>query len=251
MIERHYDAEFLNGLLNDPEIRADVADSELGILDLSTVVANRDNILLCGKHGATLYFKLLPGIYEVHTQVRRSGRGKWAYEFVEQCANWMFTQTDAFEIVTRIPEHHAGARALATHVGMKYEARRRRECKWRGERQDVDIYSFRIQDWLSKAYVYKHVGQKFHDFLNSEAARLGVRDEAHGDDPQHNIVVGATLAMLDAGHFHKALMVYNRWALTTRHRLVHLTNTTPVTIRFDLGDLVIQDGTMRVEAIAA
>src|SRR5262249_35249516 len=160
--------------------------------------ANTENVLLVGEHGGTFCLKLMPGVYEVHTQALPSGRGKWIYDFVKAGSEYMFTHTDAFEIVTRVPAGHIAARRLASTAGMWQEFVRRNECLWRGEKQDVELLSFRIQDWAARQHPKLEAkGREFHDFLHDEAKRIGITKQAHEDDPNHNKYVGITLAMME------------------------------------------------------
>lgn len=246
VIERHLDALHLNTILNDPYVRPDVAEPGDHPLDLTNAVANQNNYCLMAEFGGCMFFNLMPGVYEVHTQSLASGRGEYMKEVVRNCADWMFGKTDAFEIVTRIPAHHMGAKGLAQSVGMRLEFRRPNACVWRGQKMDVDIYSFRIQDWMPGEAIEER-GRQFHDFLHAEATRIGHKGKPHPDDPVHNRYVGAALEMLESGHVRKAVAFYNRWCLIARHPIVQLLSESPLLIRFDLGLLRIEGEKMWVE----
>jgi hypothetical protein len=71
-VERHLHAGFLNEIANDPHVRPWIAPGKEP-LDLTFQVENRNNVLLSGEHGCCIFLKMLPGVYEVHTQVRREG----------------------------------------------------------------------------------------------------------------------------------------------------------------------------------
>lgn len=248
-IQRVFDAKQINTVLNHPSVRPDIAEIPTGPIDVSKGVADTKNVLLMGEYGGCFCVHVMPGIYEVHTQSLPEGRGKWVAEFVRAASDWMFTRTDAFEIATRIPVKHRAARMLARYAGMKYEMTRPNECRWRGELQGCDIYSFRIQDWAANASAFDRSGEEFHDFLHVEASRLGLKDAPHGDDPNHNRYVGICLAMVEAGQIAKAMALYNRWALLVRHPLIHLVSTSPLTVRFDIGNLIFENGARRVELL--
>lgn len=240
-IARSFDPAAINAILNHPVVRPWVADAE-GPIDISRQVTNRANVLLMGEYGGFFCFCLQPGVYEVHSQVLPAGRGKWMRAFAHAGACWMFTRTDAYEIVTRVPDGHIAAKALAMGAGMRHEFTRQKECLFRGELRDVHIYSFRVQDWLATAPYLDVIGDWFHRRLNEEARRLGVIEPAHGDDPQHNRVVGACWEMARQGQLAKAVLIYNRWAAVTRHATIGLVSADPPTIRMDLGLLRIKDG---------
>lgn len=240
-IERHTNADWLNTIVNDPVVRQDVADLGEGTLDLTEAVKDDKNILLSGKYGACLFFWIMSCVYEVHTQILPSGRGVWAKEFVQACGEWMFTKTDALEVITRVPHGHIGAKALTIAAGGKYEFTREDHCKFRGEHVPVDIYSCRLQDWMPKAPNMQEIGQQFHDHLHAEAKRIGVEEKPHENDENHNQYVGACIKMFQGGQKHKAVIFYNRWATASRHDTVAFiaADETPV-IKFDIGYLVIK-----------
>jgi hypothetical protein len=250
IIARDFSADAINAVLNDPLVRPDVADMSVGPLNISEAVDNTNNVLLMGAHGGMLFFQIFPGLYEVHTQVLRPGRGAWAAEFAKAAARWMYTRTDAFEIMTRIPEDHIGARQLAIRTGMMEEFTRPQldGCVWRGKKQPCDIYSFRIQDWIKDAAEMEPVGADFHDFLHDQARALNITHILpHADDPQHNRYVGAAYEMIINGQVGKGVCFYNRWAFVSRHPLIRLLKVDPIMIEFDIGVIVLEGGTIRVE----
>ena len=246
LIWRERSAERINMVLNHPVVRPYVADMGEGKIDISHLVANESNVLLMGEHGGCLCFCPQPGIYEVHTQVLPSGRGAWALDFVRAGASWMFTHTDAYEIMTRVSHGHVAAKALTLAAGMKYEFTRDDGPSFKGKNPPCDIYSYRIQDWVQHASGLVEKGQYLHERIQSEAVRLGVTTELHADDENHNRYAGAALEMAMAGKLRKAVLFYNRWAFAARHPLIGLVSETPPVIRFDIGLMTIRDGEIEV-----
>jgi hypothetical protein len=246
-VERHLHAGFLNEIANDPHVRPWIAPGKEA-LDLSFQVANKNNVLLAGELGCCMFLKMMPGVYEVHTQVRKEGRGEWTNALTAACAHKMFLQTDAYEIMTRVPAGHIAAKAAAVSAGMRYDFTREKECLFRGTMIDVHIYSFRIQDWLPNAPVsVSDAGRTFHDRLHEEAERLGVKDPAHADDDNHDLYVGAAVEMVRHGQPIKAVLTYNRWAIASRHEPITLVSLDPVTVKIDHGMFVtLQHGDIRV-----
>lgn len=232
-VERQYTAARINAVLNDPDVRPWVANGE-EVIDLSPRVADKNNILLMGEHGGCMFYPLLPGIYEVHTQVTRKGRGEWTAALTAACAHWMFTRTPCYEIMTRVPHGHIAARAAALAAGMMHEFTRPLECSFRNHLVDVHVFAYRIQDWIGRAAGVVELGRAFHEMLHAEAARLGLTD-AHDDDDNHNRYVGATVEMIWQGQVHKAINFYNRWALVSRHEPIRLLTLAPVTVQIDHG----------------
>lgn len=236
-LERHTSAERINAVINHPAVRPWIAPGK-ETLDVTATVSNPDNVLLMGEHGGCMFYKIMPGIFEVHTQTLPTGRGQWTNALTETCAYWMFLKTDCYEILTRVPEGHVAAKTAALSRGMKYEFTRPKECLFRDKMVDVDIYSFRIQDWIGAADDLIEVGRAFHDKLNAEALRLGVKTEHHEDDENHNRYVGAAVTMARNGRAVKGVLFYNRWAVVSRHERIALVSRDPVVVKIDHGMFV-------------
>jgi len=246
-VDRAFDARFLNKLANHPDIRPWVADAAEGVLDLTKQVENRENVLLQGAYGACMLFKLIPGIYEVHSQVEPQARGPWSLGLARAVLHWMFTRTDAYEVVTRVPRPHKAAKGLSLAAGMHFEFTREEGCRFQGEHVPVDVYSIRIQDWVSKAQGLEEVGRWFHERLHAEARRVGITKPAHADDQNHNQFVGACWQMAQAGQLAKAVLTYNRWSQIARHAPIELVSLKPPIIKMDIGLLKISQGYFEVE----
>lgn len=233
-ITRQTNAVRINAVLNDPDVRPWVANGG-EVIDLTARVADRNNFFLMGEHGGCAFYPLLPGIYEVHTQVTQAGRGEWTKALTDSCTHWMFTRSDCYEIMTRVPHGHIAARAAAVAAGMTHEFTRPLECRFREHIVDVHIYSYRIQDWIRQAPGLDQSGHLFHEVLHEGAARLGIRDIAHPNDENHNRYVGAAVEMAWYGHPLKAVNFYNRWALVSRHEPIALVGLNPTIVKIDHG----------------
>ena len=247
LIERHTTAERLNAILNHPSVRPDVAPPSAGVLDLSDGVANQNNVLLLGPNGGCLFVKLMYGIYEVHTQALPDGRGPEMRQVAEECVDWMFSRTDAFEVTTRVPEKHRLAEALALATGFRHEMTIPDATEWRGQRQAIKVLGLRIQDWAVGTKAFDEIGRDFHDFMHKEADRLGITDQPHAENALHNKYVGMSIEMVRHGFPAKAVQIYNRAALLMRHRTVQLLSANPIAIRFDIGILKFEDGRFVIE----
>lgn len=240
-IQRSFDAARVNAFLNSEDIRPWIADMAEGKVDVTKHVENRDNVCLLGEHGGTLCFKLMHGIYEVHTFVCEAGRGPWALGMVRAGSRYMFTRTDAYEIVTRVPHSHRAAAALTATAGMRFEMSLPDACRFEGVLSPVNVYSFRIQDWIAKADAMEAVGRQFHADMIEAARAAGVTAPAHDDDPIHNRYVGAAYEMFRAGQLVKGAEFYNRWAMIARHAPIRLIDDKPPTIKFDIGIMRLLD----------
>lgn len=251
MIRREYDAKNLNAILNDPRVRPWVADAAKGTLDLSPQVANKANVLLTGEYGCAFFFGFGGGLYELHTQVLPEGRGAWVHAFGRACANYIFTHTDAWEVLTRVPQGHIAAKAAALEQGFRLQFTRPSECNFRGKLVDVGIYSMTILDWVERDTTLVQQGRWLHERMHEEAQRLGIKTPPHEDDENHNRYVGACIEMAMFGQAAKAVPFFNRWALVSRHATIQLLSLEPPTIRFDVGIMRLMGGDIEIVKEAA
>jgi hypothetical protein len=241
MIQILTDAAFANHVLNHPAVFPDVATSDAPI-DVSPCIDNPNNLILAGERGIFHLTKLFEGCWETHTAVLPEGRGRWAREFAEAGARYMFAATDCVELLTRVPEGHVAASTLTLMMGFRHQFKTPPECRFRGKLVPCDIYSLTLQDWALRAPEVEERGAAFHEWLNTK-----VSGQPHEPDPAHNRVVGIALDMINEGQPVKATFWYNRWAFTARHKLITLLGVDPVQVKFDAGVLTCEDGHISVE----
>lgn len=233
-IERATSAGRINEILNHPRVRPWVADAADGVIDISETVGNPQNVCLVGQYGAFVCFKFFAGTYEVHTAILPEGRGRWAKEFAEAGAHFMFTATDCIEILTRVPDGHVAAAVLTRMMDFQMQFSTPPECLFLGKLVRCSIYALSIQDWAKR--VSAESGARFHDWLN---VQVKTGDAPHAPDDDHNRIVGITLDMFRAGQAAKATAWYNRYALAARHPPILLISREPPRIKFDAGILTL------------
>lgn len=243
VVERHHDARFINRVVNDPAVHPWVCGHIEGAIDLTPVVEDQHNVLLAGQHGGVLFFKLQPGIYEAHTQVLREGRGRWAVDMVQESLLWMFSRTDAMEIMTRCPQGNIGALALAKRVGGRYAFTNRAGWIYQGKPVPAAVYSLTVQEWVTQAPRLVALGHSFHEQLEAEYRRLGAADPTpHPEDEEHDRYVGMAHAMIAGGQPRKAALFYNRWAALAGYAPIRVIKDTPP-ITVDIQDAILVAGT--------
>lgn len=247
IVERHFDAQAINRVLNDSIVRPWVADAAEGVLDISPAVADKRNVLLMGEHGGCMFFCLMHGFYEVHTQVLPSGRGRWAAEFTKAAGAWLYCHTPAIEILTRVPAGHVSAEAASRAAGMRFRWSRPGNTVFRGQPVDVSVYGHTIEDWVLQTLRLEEIGAEFHDRLHAFALENGITGETHADDPNHNHFVGGCIEIARGGQIDKAVALYNKWAIVSRHRPVRIVSREPPAVGFDIGILRIIDGELEIE----
>lgn len=245
-VERHLIATRINEILNNPLVRPDIASLPDGSVDVSTQVADLDNILLVGDFGCCFFLYVMPGVFEVHSACLPEGRGSWMKDFVNSVLQWMFTRSNAWEITTRIPHGHIAAKALAVGAGFRLEFTREDQCLFRGEKVHIDIYRLDLMDWVERSEWALEAGAAFHDQLHTEAKRLAIITPAHEDDPQHNRVAGAAIEMVRNGQVVKGALFYERWRYLARHAAITIVSETPPVIGMDIGHLEILPVGIRV-----
>lgn len=243
---REYDAAGINLILNHPEVRPWVADIAAGAIDLSPQVADTDNVLLMGEHGAVFFICFLPGIYECHTQILPKGRGPWAHKFAIAVLDYMFSRTNAWEVTTRIPKGHLGALTLTRSVGFQYEFTSMEPCHFREKTVKASIWRLPIQDWVGRSGRYLKLGQKLHEQMEKEALRLCIKAQPHEEDDFHNQVAGLSIELVRHGQIRKGAVLYNRWAALARHRTIGVVSMEPPIIQMDLGAMRVMEAGIEI-----
>lgn len=230
VIRRHFTADSLNVVANDPSVYPWVCGGFKGYLDLTPLVRNRNNFLLMGEHGGMLFIQHQPGLYEIHTQVLPAGRGAWTVEMANEALHWMFTRTDAIELVSRVPKGNLGARALVKKMHGEFEFKRDKGWVINETPVSADVYSWSIQNWMRWAPNLVERGHWFHKRLEKEYKKLNRRLPNHPDDEVHDRYVGAALDMLFAGNPHKGVVFYNRWAKMAGYAEIKIVTDNPLVL---------------------
>lgn len=241
---RDFDAKRLNYVVNHPSVLSDVATPEQQLpdakpIDCGPIVGNLANIVLMCDEGGILAAQQEPGVYEIHTQFTEKYRGVSAIRTVREMINWMFINTDAMELLTKIPVVNKAALGLVRAIGGKFEFAREMVYPLSdGSSCDIDYYVLRYSDWLYSGY--SGVGEKgkwFHSVLTEKKAALGVIETEHPEDAAHDINVGATVAMIFSGQVDKGLTLYNRWSRFAGYAEVRKISQQPLLI--DIADAVL------------
>jgi hypothetical protein len=244
-IERHTDANFLNRVVNDPDVYRWVKGYAIGQLDFSAIAADPRHYVLMGEHGGIVFFQKAPGLYECHTQVLKPGRGEWAKRMARACLHIMFTQTDCLEVYTHVPKGNLGARTLTMLCGFGLEFRKPASLEgWvmDGDPVPTDVFSLRVQDWARTAPGLVERGAWFHRRLEAEFKRLGRHEENHADDDVHDRFVGMAAEFVFGGQPFKGQMLYNRIAAMAGYMPIVISNPRPLTVNIGSAILCFQDG---------
>lgn len=234
---RETDASHLNSIINDPSVYPFVRRVEDAPIDLSSLLADKRHVALMGQYGGCVFVQHQPGLYEAFAQVLDSHRGPWALEMSRKAARWMFTHTDAVEIMARCPKGNLGARSLALAVGATPEFVARHGWDQAGEIIPAMIFSLKIQDWMKRDSSLIAIGAAFWQSLGMELARVG-KSLPLGGDQVHDRYIGAAVEMIRNGQFQKGLVFYNRFAALAHLPALRVDGLDPVTIV--IGDVMLE-----------
>jgi hypothetical protein len=238
MIERIFDGEKINKIVNDPSVYPWVRGPCEGPLDLGPLLLDRKHVCLMGELGGCLFTQQSPGIYQCHSQFLPKGRGEQAITTVREALHFMFTQTDAVEIWTRCPKGNLGARVLAKVIGGREEMTVQRGWVQDGQIIPATIFSLTIQEWMKTAPGLVEIGEWFHDRLEEEGKIIGFEEPFHEDDESHNRFVGACVEMIRNGQPHKGSIFYNRVAAMEGKLPIRIVGVDPIVI--DIGHMILE-----------
>lgn len=237
IVRRHFTADTLNLVVNDPSVYEWVRGAHKGYLDVTPIVENLNNYVLMGEYGGVVFTQHQPGLYEAHTQVLPAGRGEWTIKMVEAALEYMFTKTDAVEIVTRVPKGNRAAHALVKAIHGVFEFRMDKGWVIKDEPVFADLYALRIQDWARTAKGLVEQGQWFHHRLEEEYAKLGRTTPSHPEDAVHDRYVGMATKIIMGGQAPKGVVFYNRWASICGYAPVTVVTENPLVL--DIQDAII------------
>lgn len=246
MLTRHFSAERVNEVVNHPSIYPYVRGFHTEPLDVTAAIANHANIFLVGEYGCVFFIKHQPGIYEFHTSVLPEGRGEWMMRGARFAFDWMFTRTDAFELMTKCPHGNVPAKAGAKAVGCSPRFTTRAIWPWNDKLVPIDIYSIILQEWIKAADNFRDGGKTFHKSLDMQYTALGKPLQVHEEDEVHDRYVGATVEMIRYGQARKAISFYNRWAVMSDYKSVSIASNDPLIIDIDEARLLVENNDFRV-----
>lgn len=185
--------------------------------------------------GGWIFQKLEGGYYEVHTLFKPKSAN--VADKARKALFYMFTCTDALEIVTRVPHDLPHAKRLALKGGFKYRFTRDEGWERNGQTIGCDYFGLTLDDWTRDNTELMQLGHGFHELLGSH--------KDHGDDPIHDAYAGLGVACWSGGVVGKGLWRYNRWAVSCGYRPLNL--DPDGAIRFDGVALRMVDGQVTVE----
>ena len=241
-LERQHDAARLNIIANHPSVLPFVTLPGQDSLDLTPLVANPRNIALASDEGGFIGIWHEPGVFEIHTMFLPEVRGASAAQAVRDVIHIAFQQTEAMELLTKVPTRNLRAEAMTRRAGFHLDFERPDAWVWRGERIPLRYYALRYPDYVNHYAADLEVhGHWFHEVLEAKGAPLGIATN-HPDDPVHDRHVGAAVQMIRAGQIAKAVMLYNRWARFAGYETMRVASTDPLVLNLGQGILIQPTG---------
>jgi hypothetical protein len=245
-IRRTLCARKFNAVANDPEVRPWIGGE--GPLDLSAVIANPANYALEGAHGGWVFARHEAGVYELHTLIAPAGRGWAAMRGWRAAERYLFSATDAREIVTRVPAHNEAAAWAAQLCGFRERFSRKDAFRAHtGQLVDVSYRARTIDDWWPRDHEAHEAGRVFHAQIETAKALADSALPDHPEDATHDQAAGAACLMIGAGNPRKGVWFYNRWAALAGYPPIQMISEAPLTIDTGAGVFVeVRGGIMEV-----
>lgn len=240
MIRRTMDAVFLNDLANDPCVRPWLGGE--GELDLAPMITDLRNVAIRTDHGAWVFHNLGAGTYEVHTMFRPAGRGKALLAAAKDALTYLFSTTDAVDIVTKCPDDNEPARLASAQIGFK--ERFRRDNAW-SDGVGISYRGLSIVDWAFGSSDCLTAGRDFHDKIAAAKVAAGTEDTIHAADEAHDRMAGAASLLVLAGNTEKGVSFYNHWAIFAGYAAVEAISRTIIDIR----DAVVEVRAGKMEVV--
>lgn len=252
LVRRSFDAEEINGILNDPSVFKYAAHEGIQSFDVAPLLADTRNVLLMADHGGMIFHWQALGVYHVHTNFLKvprgySGPGTYVLNACRAAYRWMFTQTDCITLLTLIPAHNRAASMFAPLAGWTREFERK--SIWPSVEDgvvDMSFLALRYDDWVRKTPELMISGREFHEQLEREFERHGAQDKKHPDEDCHDLHVGACFEMIRGGQLDKAVILYNRWAQFAGYGPIEIVSHQPTVLNIGTALIQIYGDTFKV-----
>lgn len=242
LIAENRDPTFWNAIANDPETRP-LLGAGTEAVDLSPVLAECRNYALATEHGGFLFIKHEVGRYELHTLFSKEGRGRGVLPAFAEAARFMFTATDATEIVTKTADSNRAASIMARRAGFRPTFTR--PAAWH-DGSDMTFYGLTLDEWMQRDPTLEAEGHAFHEMLEAAKRAKGSELPTHPDDPAHDRAAGAACLMAKAANAAKAAWIYSRWACLAGYQTIELIEDNPVVLDVRDALVTVTDGRLEV-----
>lgn len=117
MLDRSYDVEHINAVVNHPDVRPFVGPGD-DTLDLAPLVVRPENWFLMGKHGGFGLIWSAPRIHEIHTFILPEGRGRWAKDAAQELIAFA-RKNDDIMVWTKVAPDQKNVELFTRSAGLK------------------------------------------------------------------------------------------------------------------------------------
>lgn len=228
---RTFDAAKINEIANLPDIRPWIGGGD-DPLDLAPLVLDPNNYTFVNAVGGFLLIPIFPGTYEAHVVFAREPKTfKFVLQLARKVLEYMFVETEAFEIYAKVVTTNTGADALCNHL--RFQEQWFMERMWKGE-TGISYRKLDLDRWTQACSSLVGEGEAFHRELGREA-----------QDTQ-NRVSGLAMKMIKAGNVSKGTSYFNRFmaAVSASARMETL-SLNPTTIRLGTSLFEVRNNEMR------
>lgn len=213
------DHDLLSSIVLHPDVHA---TNGRGPFDPTRYTSEPYSFAVIVDGGCVLAAALEQAAYAVHINMLPGARGADAVRAARAVLHFIFTQTDAESLYTKVVGDNKAAVWFAHVMGF-------RDTYRAGATQFMRLD---IDDWIAGDSQCQRDGAAFH----AEIGEHGLL--SHPEDPVHDRFVGATRAMLGALLYPKAERIYGRWARQAGYEPIQFISADPVLL--DIGNAVLQ-----------
>ena len=112
------DANEINAVVNDPDVRPYAGAPELGPLDFTQAVADPENWFLTGEFGGFAFIPEADGEREVHAFFMPEGRGRWASQASREAIAYL-ADHGVSRLIARVADDRRDLALFARRAGMR------------------------------------------------------------------------------------------------------------------------------------
>ncbi len=199
------DRALIESIAKHPEVLPHIADDNSPPLDV-TPYLGEPNVALIVEGGCFFGVWHGSGRVECHTCFLPEARGRTALVEGRKAIDFMFKQTNCFELVTRVPANNPAADWYARKMGFRLRFERPACWTKNGTAYPIRYYALEIDDWITQGHC---VVEKT-------------------TDPILDCYAGALGELLRYGKIEKAEFFYNRWAMLTGYPTVEFVAPAPI-----------------------
>ncbi len=182
------DKALVEGIVNHPEVLPLVSCDDAPPFD-ATPYLKDPHIALIVDGGCFFGFWHGYGRVECHTAFLPAARGRKALREGRKAIDYMFTQTNCFELVTKVPQDNPAADWYAKAMGFRVLFERRDAWVKNGVTHPIRYYALDMDDWIIQGHFRRETGEAVNDCY-----------------------AGAAEEMIAHGQGEKSKFFYDRWS---------------------------------------